>query len=296
MRVYGLLITKEDHEAFGDWCRDQLPLYEHVICLDGSERDATEHQARVFSDRLTYLHERQFEIPSKGDHGLRRVVHEELVRRFGTGIWIMCCHTDEFCYHDPRKIAAKSDGEGYDRVTWLSPHFYPHPSELADLHERLRQPVQERFRHYHWSLHGDGYPWAEDRLYKASPQVYWDRTTHGHVHPHGLDRKAPFYPILRHFKVCGIDLSAFETGRPTTLYRNHWQEQAADFRTGLPFGVTQLEDLFVESVPKYACCSRFEGIFPEPWNMGEEYRPEAPERASREMVPHLAPLLPSDTV
>jgi hypothetical protein len=41
MRVYGLLITKDDHAAFGDWCRDQLPLYEQVVCLDGSETEET---------------------------------------------------------------------------------------------------------------------------------------------------------------------------------------------------------------------------------------------------------------
>jgi hypothetical protein len=26
MKVYGLMITKDDEAVFGDWCRDQLPL------------------------------------------------------------------------------------------------------------------------------------------------------------------------------------------------------------------------------------------------------------------------------
>jgi hypothetical protein len=112
------LITKDDHEAIGDWCRDQLPFYEAVVCLDGSESDETARQARAFRDRLIYLREAEFQIPAKTDHGLRRIVHEELVRRFGQGIWVMCCHADEFCYHDPRKIAAKAEREGYDLVTW----------------------------------------------------------------------------------------------------------------------------------------------------------------------------------
>src|SRR5260370_18405321 len=68
MDVYGLLITKDDHEAFGDWCRDQLPLYEHVVCLDGSGSDETARQARHFSGRLIYVHECDFEIPSKRNH------------------------------------------------------------------------------------------------------------------------------------------------------------------------------------------------------------------------------------
>jgi hypothetical protein len=296
MQVFGLLITKNDHEAFGDWCRDQLPLYEVVVCLDGSESDATARQAREFSDRLIYLHERDFKIPSKGDHGLRRVVHNEIVIRFGTGVWVMCCHTDEFCYHDPRKIAAKADGEGWDLVSWFSPHFYPHPSELADISARLQRPVQDRFHHYHWSHFGNGYPWIEDRLYKAAPHVHWDAATHGSVRPHGLYRQAPFHPIFRHFKVCSIDMAAFETGQPTTLYRGHWQDQVREHRTGLPYGVKSFEDLFVTSVPKYATCSRFDGRFDQPWNMGEAFRPDnvfsgKPEKTTG--VVHLVPLIPA---
>ena len=285
MRVYGLLITKDDHEAFGDWCRDQLTFYEHVVCLDGSAGTKTFEQAQQFSSRLTYLHERDFEIPNKGDHGLRRIAHLELVRRFGYGQWIMCCHTDEFCYHDPRKIAAKADGDGFDLVSWFSPHFYPHPSELPDLAERLRRPVHQRFQHYHWSHFGNELPWLEDRLYFAGPQVYWDSHTHGSVRPHGLQRPAPYHPILRHFKVCGVNLSDFETGQPTTLYRGHWQGQPDQYRTGLPYGVSRVEDLFVTQVPKYSCCTRFDGRFHESWNMGEEFRPENGAMRPTESLP-----------
>jgi FkbM family methyltransferase len=314
MRVYGLLITKDDHEVFGDWCRDQLPLYEKVVCLDGSESDETARQAREFSDKLIYRHEREFDIPAKTDHGLRRVLHQEITHLFGPGVWIMCCHTDEFCYHDPRKIAVRADREGYDLVSWFSPQFYPHPSELeeitkqqcrrlkiednngkclnrlgnavvpekrqdaastgelANVAERLEQPVCDRFRHYHWGYSGSGLPWIEDRLYKALPGVEWDTTTHGSVRPHGIARPAPFRPILRHFKVCHVDLAQFEPVGDATLYRGHWQGQP--HRTGLPFRAERLEDLFVSSVPRYAHCSRFDGIFDHPWNIGEEYRPD----------------------
>jgi len=295
MDIYGLLITRGDHEAFGDWCRDQLAFYKAVVCLDGSDEDDTRRQAEEFSDRLIYLHERQFNIPSKGDHGLRRIVHQELTDRFGINIWIMCCHTDEYCYHDPRRIAEKASREGFDFVSWFSPHFYPHPSELADLSERLRRPVQDRFSHYHWSYFGNDVPWIEDRMYKAASHVQWDETTHGSVRPHGLYRQAPFHPILRHFKVCTIDLAAFELGNTTTLYKQHWQDQPSQFRTGLPYPVHHVEDLFVMSVPKYVCCNRFDGSFETTWNMGEQYRPngDMAHANNGEMKHvHLMPLIP----
>src|SRR5690242_13137682 len=141
MNFYGLMITRDDHAIFGEWCRDHLPLFDAVVCLDGSATDHTRRLADAHQDLLIYLHERQFDIPHKTDHGLRRIVHREIVRRFGTDNWIMCCHADEFCYHDPRKIALKAAEEGYDSVAWHSLHFLPHPDDLPHWPELRKLPV-----------------------------------------------------------------------------------------------------------------------------------------------------------
>jgi hypothetical protein len=280
MQLYGLMITKDDEAIFADWCRDQLHLYEAVICLDGSATDATAHIASGFSERLLYFHERDSDIPHKTDHGLRAVVHREIVRRFGTGNWVMCCHADEFCYHDPRKLAALAERQGFDLVSWYSLHFLPHPSELTDWRTRQKLPVPERHCHYHWSYRGDGLPWCEDRLYCNRTVVSWDGVTHGSVRPHGLARMAPFHPILQHYKVFTTDLAWYEAGGRSTFYRSHWT--GTPHRTGLAFSVRRLEDLFVSAIPDYARCDRFDGTFRHSWNMGEEYRPESRE--------HLPPL------
>src|SRR5262245_1854730 len=117
------MITCEDHDTFGDWCHGQLPLYDAVICLDGSASEETAQIAAMLADRLIHLHERDFSIRHKTDHGLRDVVHAEIIRRFGVGNWIMCCHADEFCYHDPRKIVQLAESEGVDLVSWYTPQF-----------------------------------------------------------------------------------------------------------------------------------------------------------------------------
>ena len=130
MSLIGLLITRDDEAIVGTWCTHQLDLYDAVVCLDGSSTDATERIASEHSSRLIYYHERRFSIPHKTDHGLRRIIHNTIIDRFGHGHWIMCCHANEFCYHSPRKIAELADRNGYDLVSWYSPHFYPHPAEL----------------------------------------------------------------------------------------------------------------------------------------------------------------------
>jgi hypothetical protein len=266
------MITMDDSNVFRDWCLDQLRLYDAVVCLDGSEGDETRRIAEDFSERLIYLHERQFSIPHKTDHGLRRVVHEEINKRFGFDNWIMCCYADEFCYHDPRKVAERAFLEGYDLVTWFSLHFLPHPRELPSW-ERLRKlPILERCRYYHWSPDGVGFPWLEDRLYRNGTGFYWDFTTHGSTTPHFLKLPAPFHPILRHYKVVTKELHHYERKGSATYYRTHWQ--GLENCTDLAFAVERPEDFFVSSYPPYERCDCFNGTFNHSWNMGEEYRPD----------------------
>jgi hypothetical protein len=271
MNLYGLMITKDDEPIFADWCREQLPLYDAVVCLDGSAGPATAHVAARYPGRLVYLHERDFTIAHKTDHGLRRVVHQEIVRRFGAGHWVMCCHADEFCYHDPRQVASKAQREGYDAVSWYSLHFYPHPTERDKEPGMQARPIPERFRYYHWDYRGSGLPWREDRLYRDGPGVAWDGQTHGSAAPQGLRQRAPFCPILRHYKVLTMDLAGYDRGAAAAHYRTHWQE--LEHRTGLPFRVERPEDLYVAAVPGYGRCDRFDGRIDQPWNMGEAYRP-----------------------
>jgi hypothetical protein len=267
-----LLITKDDQEIFDEWCRDQVGLYDHVVCLDGSGTSGTAEIARRYRDRMTYLHERDYRVRHKTCHGLRGVVHQEIVRRFGTDNWVMCCHADEFCYHDPRKVALRAAREGYDAVSWYSLHFYPHPEELAGWRDRQELDIRDRSRHYHWNYRGSGLPWSEDRLYRNGPRVAWDGITHCNVRPLHIERPAPFQAILRHYKVFSLYLGWYEVKGGSTHYREHWVGQ--EFRTGLPFRVERVEDLFVRSVPDYGNCDRFDGTFRHPWNIGEEYRAE----------------------
>jgi glycosyltransferase involved in cell wall biosynthesis len=269
--VYGLLLTKDDEEVFDDWCRNQLDLYAAVVCLDGSESAVTCQIAARYAGRLVYLHERDFVIPHKTDHSLRRIAHQELVRGFGEGHWVMCCHPVEFCYHDPRRVAERAEQEGFDVVEWFTAQFYPHPVDLTDWDRRRHLPVPERFRYYHWDFGGDGLPSAECRLYRSGPGVAWDETTHGSMRPHGLTRLAPFRPILRHYKVVVADPAWYEPAERHARDQHHWPGQTA--RTGVPFPVRRFEDLFVAAVPGYARCDRFDGTFEQPWNIGEEFRP-----------------------
>jgi len=268
------MITKDDDEVFGDWCQSELKFYDAVVCLDGSSSPLTHRIAQEYPNAIVYLHENDQSIAHRTDHGLRHVVHEEIVRLFGQDNWIMCCHADEFCYHDPRRIVALAEEMNADLVSWYSPHFYPHPSELASLEHLYRLGVPNRFRHFHWGYMGTDRPWIEDRLYRNSQRVQWDGVTQGSVRPHGILGPAPFHPILMHYKVCSLNSETYENIEGHALYANHWTDQG-NYRTGLPFAVAEVKDLFVDRIPKYSECSRFDGSFLFPWNMGDDFRGQA---------------------
>lgn len=276
MDVIGLLITKDDDEIFEDWCKTQISLYDAVICLDGSTTDWIARISHRFKYKLNYMHERDYDIPNKCDHGLRRIAHAEICKRFGIQNWVMCCHADEFCYHDPRKIAEIAERAGYDHVSWFSLHFLPHPSELVDWEQRQYLELRNRFRHYHWNHRGTGLPWVESRLYKNGESVFWDQTTHGSVRPHGLRHKAPLCPIYQHYKVTKTDLRGYDISARASHYKVHWT--GVEHKTGLPFPVHRFEDFFVSQLPGYLSCDRFDGVIRHPWNIGEEFRPDGAVR------------------
>jgi RHS repeat-associated protein len=54
----------------------------------------------------------------------------------------------------------------------------------------------------------------------------------------------------------------------------------------VPFPVRRGEDLFVASIPDYDRCDRFDGTFPQDWNIGEEYRIRG---GTGNLTRHLAP-------
>lgn len=98
----------------------------------------------------------------KNDQTLRAVVHEKIRELYGHGRWIVLCHSDEFFYHDPRRIAAVASAASADHVFWYALHVLPHPSEQERYDRGGKEPlVQMRFQHFHHNYRNKGHPWME---------------------------------------------------------------------------------------------------------------------------------------
>jgi hypothetical protein len=100
----------------------------------------------------------------KNDQTLRAVVHDKIRQIYGHGRWIVLCHSDEFFYHDPRRVAALASSAGADHVFWYALHVLPHPSERTRYEEDRASLVQKRFQHFHHNYRNRGHPWMEVSL------------------------------------------------------------------------------------------------------------------------------------
>lgn len=259
VRLIGLMMANEDPEIFGKWCSEQLSLYDVVVCLDGCHSSVTRRVALEFPDQIIYLHENQFEGSCNANSRWRGVVHDEIVRLFGSGGWIMCCHAEEFCYHDPRKIAAKAETDGYDLVSWYSPRFFWHPSEFPRPEEPSSQSVPLRLQHPQQGSSGAEFPCVVDRLYRNAETISWGSVSEDSVRPLGIQRPAPYHPILKYCLPSTAEAPLGHTPNKDARFVRLCGDQA-DRNSLNPFSTACGENL------------RSEGSFSVPWNMGDEFR------------------------
>ncbi|MCZ2344471.1 MAG: glycosyltransferase family 4 protein [Bacteroidales bacterium] len=123
-RLLGLMVTADEHTLLGDWCRDQLRLYDTVLCLDASTSDRTARLARRFSDRLVWIR-----CPADSAPKLWASGYQQLVQRFGSHHWVMICRPNEFCYHTPRSALMAAEQQGAVHIAWRLIGFDRHPNE-----------------------------------------------------------------------------------------------------------------------------------------------------------------------
>ena len=196
--VIGLMITRNDESVLREWLEANMRFLDGLVILDGSPSSSSriiiENFQAVCQDRardIHYMHEIDKEATSrltldaitglprtqeqldngrqsvlvKNDQTLRAVVHEKVRELYGHGRWIVLCHSDEFFYHDPRRVAGLASLAGADHVFWYALHVLPHPSEKFRYEsEKTRSSlVQTRFQHFHHNYRNKGFPWMEVR-------------------------------------------------------------------------------------------------------------------------------------
>jgi FkbM family methyltransferase len=197
MPVIGLMTAIDSQPNLKRWCIDQLPLYDAVVCVDTWSRISNQI-VEQYGNRLIRVRKSDRDDRDRFEN-VYGTARDEIVRRFGPSQWIMLCHTNEYCYHDPAKIAVLADGYGSDVVGWYSASIYP-SKELRGGPLGYLNPDFDGLAQYDWCYANTGLPPIEYRLYRDRPGLVGDGLT-PRRHLSDLTRKAPFHPILRCYHV-----------------------------------------------------------------------------------------------
>ena len=179
---FGLLITKDDDEIAPHWFAENSHYFDEIVCLDGSNGDAIRVAAQA-TQNVIYLHEKDWNLRFKTDHGLRDLPLQLITHRHGHGHWITLCHVDEFFYHDPRLCCMRAQNEGWDSIGWYTLHFLPHPNDLSDWPRLSRLPPHERFRWFHWDYQGSARRGSNLEVFETIPRFAGLRTGIFHANP-----------------------------------------------------------------------------------------------------------------
>ena len=242
---------------------------------------------------IAVWHEADHPPASHGDQAVRNITLELLRARFGPERWVMLCHADEYWYHEPAALAARSVGEGCTAVGWYALHVLPHPSEFAryvDL-QRHREfarfvPLQARFQHFHYGPPkrrgrrsagklGFSTPYIEWRLFRDGAGVRYVESSNGTLPAKGLKRCAcrctmgTYRERVDCVRLCALRVPAYlhykvPTPNPA-LYSTsgrhvrHWQGAGA-IPVGLfGFRPRNQSDFFVSRYDDYAESTIFTG-------------------------------------
>lgn len=266
------MITKDDEAIFSYWMERHASWFDQLVILDGSSSNITRELASRY-ENILYFHEKEVDIKSKDDQGLRHALHEKLKGLYATPFWVLLCHPDEFYYHDPRKLLPLFEEEGADLVQWNALQVLPHPTEKEAYAKCPEAPAFELFHHfYHFGTHA----FKEFRLFLSSEEISYFEEGHGRVYPEGLHQVSSFHPTLLHYKVLSLDPDKYEENG------NHLTHFAEFGHTGIrgQYGegkvIRSSEDFFTESYfspayrMPYSHCDYFGGVLTV-HNMGEEF-------------------------
>jgi len=297
--VVGLMVTKDDDAVIKEWLDFNAPYLSALVLLDSSAGGGTEVAVRRYRRRcpraqVEYMHERELDPPLTywSDQALRQPVLARIRRLHGRGRWVMVCHSDEFFYHAPERVASLVQaalqaaatpgavrprwGRQFrgdrllrcNRVAWYTLHVVPHPSEYAlyELHRRGRRPtlLQQRYQHYHthsadWN-NGQG-PAMEWRLFLDDEGTEYNAssaTAKGTLPVHGARRCPLPGAAYIHYKVVSPGLAAYDS---KGKHRRHWRRAGVN---GVGVGgqlqqYNSSRDFFVSAFRNFRRSARFEG-------------------------------------
>ena len=205
MKLYGILITKDDDLIVEEWFKENHHLFHKLAVVDGSRAPLTEEIVRRYPNCI-YLRDPDTHIT---DQTLRKHGWDAIAGEIELGDWVAICHVDEFYLHDPRAMMV--DG-AFNVVLWLPLVMLPHPSEAESWIRSRNKSPRQHFRHYWWRTTMT--PHCEHRMFRYVKEPFWNteiRKRGCGVIPHNYFQETvcTATPLYFHYKIVSLGASAY---------------------------------------------------------------------------------------
>jgi hypothetical protein len=231
MKLYGILITKDDDLIVEEWFQENHHRFHKLAVVDGSKSGLTENIARRYPNTI-YLRDPQTHIT---DQTLRKHGWDAIAGEIERGDFVAICHVDEFYIHDPRAMMVEG---AFNIVLWLPLVMLPHPSEAEAWIKSPNKSPRPHFRHYWWRTTQT--PHCEHRMFRYVKEPFWNTelTVKGcGVIPHNYfsETVCTATPLYLHYKIVNLSAEA---------YAGDGNLKKSSLNTGLPKPVEGISDLF----------------------------------------------------
>ena len=105
VKVHSIVMTRNDDLIIEHWVKKHVKVFENISVVDGSDGDFTKNLCNKYN--ILYTRDPD-PTPTKPFHEqyLRESGYNLLVNAgvLQIGDWIVCSQSDEWYYHDPRKV------------------------------------------------------------------------------------------------------------------------------------------------------------------------------------------------
>lgn len=184
IRVYGLMIAKNEADVIAQSLRYALNHCAKIIVMDNMSTDGTweiveglaaEHPGRIIA---------HCRLDQSFSDGLRAIAYNAYHRELGPDDWWLRLDADEFLNADPTPTLETAHTEGADFIRANQMQFALTDADVSAIEagvDSRAQPIEERRRHYRVN-------WREFRFFRNCPDVAWDVIENGQF-PQNLSKQ-----------------------------------------------------------------------------------------------------------
>lgn len=269
--LIGILLNKNEDDLIELFMDHAAKFCDAIFALDDSDTDYAKKVITSCSKTKFFLHERDYSDVQRKEiitDGRRKVLLEEVKKKYGDKGWIVTLHTDEFWHHNPKAVAEEAEKAGHG-VVLAQPMNFLLSAEDKGIYQN------EGFELSHYFV----CPVLENRIFKNKSGQAYNIMQKRNVLPSRIGSPSPLRPVFKHY-LWRTPEQAMKKARERIATGWHGTEKKGGWQVKYFSQITDPNDAFIDDMRKIykedrsdsprLKLNKFEGDFPEKYEKGLE--------------------------